>query len=449
MKRIAVIGGNAAGPSAAAKAKRVDPNAEVLLFEAGNFISTGTCELPYLISGEIKNHNDIIFYTPESFYEEKQVKVYTKHLVERIDRKEKAIIVKNLNDNSSFAYNYDKLILSTGSVATKHPSFSNTYKNVFYLKNVSDFLKIKNFVNNDKIDNVLIIGGGYIGLETAEAFKNLGKNVTIADKEEFPFPSADMEIRTLLSEIVLFNNVEFVGNVKEIQIFEASDCINKVKFNGRLREYDLILIATGFTPNTQLAVGAQLQTGRNNGLIVDAKLKTSDQNIFAAGDCIEVLNRITNKHEFIPLATLAHSYGHVAGANAAGDNLFVDPVIKNIAVRLFDKILVSVGLNSREADSFGFKTGSVTAVLPNLVKVMSNSSKTFVKLIFDKNSRKILGAQFLGGQEVVGYGNLIASFILQKTDVSLLSKVNYNYSPPCSPFINILSVLGRKIEGLK
>lgn len=449
MKRIAIIGGNAAGPSAAAKAKRVDPNADVVLFEAGDFISTGTCELPYLLSGEIKNYKDILFYSPESFYEEKRVKVYTRHLVERIDRKEKTIVTKNLNDNSTFNYNYDKLVLATGSVTIKHPAFINRYKNVFYLKNVADYLNIKEFIEQNKVERILIVGGGYIGIESAEAFKNIGKQVTIADKENLPMPFADLEARSLLKEIIQFNNIEFEGGVNEIKVFESYGCVSKVKFNGKLREFDLILISAGFAPNTQLAVGAQLQTGRNNGIIVDSKLKTSDQNIYAAGDCIEVLNRITNKHEFIPLATLAHSFGHIAGANAAGDNLYADPVIKNSAVRIFDKVLVSVGLNSREAESFGFRIGAVTTVLPNLVKVMSNSNKIFGKIIFDKSNRRILGAQFIGGQEAVGYGDIISSMILQKSDAALLSRFNYNYSPPCSPFVNILSVLGRQIEGYK
>lgn len=449
MRRIAIIGGNASGPGAAAKARRVDPGAEIVLFEGSDFISTGTCELPYLISGEIKNYKDIVFFSPESFYEEKKVKVYTKHLVESINRKEKTLGVKNLNDNSSFSYSYDKLVLATGSTVVKNTSFINPFNNVFYLKNVSDYLKIKYFIENNKVENVLIIGGGYIGVESAEAFKLLGIQVTIIDKANLPFPSVDVETSSLLSEIINFNNVEFTGGVNDIKIFESSGSVNKVKYNGALKEFDLVLIATGFSPNTNLAMNSQLKIGKNNGLIVDSKLRTSDPNIFAAGDCIEVINRITNKPEFMPLATLAHSFGHIAGANAAGDNLFVEPVIKNIAVRIFDKVLVSVGLNSREAETSGFRPGSVSAILPNLVKVMTNSNQTFGKIIIDKNSRRIIGAQFLGGHEAVGYGDLISTMIYQKSDAALLNKFNYNYSPPCSPFVNILSVLGRKIEGLK
>jgi NADPH-dependent 2,4-dienoyl-CoA reductase/sulfur reductase-like enzyme len=449
MRRIVVIGGNASGPSAAAKAKRVNPESEVTLFEAGNFISTGTCELPYLLSGEIKDYNQLLFYTPETFAEEKKVKVYSNHFVEQIDRKEKKLIVHNTPGGVSFDYSYDKLILATGSNAVRHPSFTKPYKNVFYLKNVGDYLKINKYLIENRVEKVLIIGGGYIGLECAEAFRLLNKQVTILDKEPLPVASAETEAGILINEILSANGIEFVGSVKDLNIFESEEKVYKVKYNSLLHEYDLILISAGFTPNTQLAAGCRLELGKSGGIKVDTKLRTSDQDIFAAGDCIEVKNQITGRYEFIPLASLAHTYGHIAGANAAGDNLFAEPVIKNIAVKIFNKVLVTVGLNSREAASAGFKTSEVSAILPNLVHIMPASSKIYGKIIFEKNSKKILGAQFLGEREAVGYGDLISSMIYQKSDASLLGRFNFNYSPPCSPFINILSVLGRKIEGYR
>ena len=449
MKRIVIIGGNAAGPGAAAKARRVDPNAEITLFEKGNFISTGTCELPYILSGEIKDYKDVVFYTPESFYEEKKVKVYTKHFVEQIDRRNKRISVKNRETDSSFEFNYDKLVIASGSTAKQHPAFVKNYNNVFYLKSVDDYLRIKNYLDNNTVNNVLIIGAGYIGIETAEAFKILGKQVTVIDKAAHPFPGMDSEIKALTAEILSANGIEFKGGISELAVFENNGTVTKVKYDSVAYEYDLVLIAAGFSPNSQLAAGARLEIGRWGGIKVDSKLRTNDQDIYAAGDCIEVQNFITGKYEFMPFATLAHAYGHTAGANAAGDNLFISPVIRNTAVKIFDKVLVSVGLTSAEAESMAFRFSAVTAVMPNLVKVMPTSSKIFGKIIFDKGSRRILGAQFLGGSEAVGYGDLISSLIYQKADGNVLSRFNYNYTPPSSPFVNILSVLGRKIEGVK
>lgn len=447
MKRIAIIGGNASGPSAAAKAKRVDPDAEVVLFESSSFISTGTCELPYLLSGEIDDYKSIVFYTPESFCEEKKVKVYSRHFVEQIQRKEKKIVIRNLEGSVTFDYDYDKLIITTGSSSVKHPAFTKQYNNVFYLKSVTDYLKIKAFMSANNVEKVLVIGGGYVGIEAAEAFISLGKQVTVIDREPLPMVSADIEVRALVYEILSSNGIEFTGSVNDLNIFDSAGLINKIKYNSQLKEFDLILISAGFTPNVQLAVGSMLETGRYGGIKVDSKLRTSDQNIYAAGDCIEVQNRITGHCELMPLASIAHAYGHIAGANAAGDNLHADPVVKNTAVKIFNKTVVSVGINSAEAEKAGYSISSVSTVMPNLVHVMPESSNIFGKIIYNKKDKKILGAQFIGGREAVGYGDIISAMIYQKSDAALLSRFNYNYTPPCSPFVNILSVLGRKIEG--
>jgi pyruvate/2-oxoglutarate dehydrogenase complex dihydrolipoamide dehydrogenase (E3) component len=161
---------------------------------------------------------------------------------------------------------------------------------------------------------------------------------------------------------------------------------------------------------------------------------------------VEIVNRITNRPDYIPLATIAHQCGHAAGENAAGGNTVIQPYVKNIAVKILNKSLVSVGLSSTEAKRFGFNPVTVQAVTPNIIKVMPGSENVFGKIIFDKNSKLILGANFLGNREAIGYGDLIAALIHTKTKAHELANINYNYTPPLSPFVNLLSVLGRKIE---
>jgi len=444
--KIIVVGGNAAGPSAAAKAKRVNPDAEVILFEAGEFISTGTCELPYLISGEIDDHRKLVYFTPESFLKSKGVKVYNKHFVESIDRKSKRILVKNLNNNTSKEYKYDKLILTTGSVVKKIPVFPDQLKNLFFLKSVSNYLEIKKFMTDNNVQNVLIIGGSYIGLETAEAFVTAGKKVTIIDAMEMPMPNSEIEIQHLVKEVLDKNNVEFIGNAADTEYQFSDDKIVSYKYEGRIKDVDLVLTAVGFRPNVSLAQSSRLELGKFGAIKVDNRCKTSDPNIYAAGDNIEIINKITNRPDYYPIATAAHLYGHVAGANAAGGNETTEGVVKNVAVKIFDKTFVAVGLNSTEAKNLDFQNKSVSAVTYNLVKVMSESQKVFGKIIFNPNSKLILGAAFFGDREVIGYGDLISSFIDSKITANRLAHVNFNYTPPRSPFINLLSILGRKIE---
>ena len=192
-KKIIVVGGNAAGPAAAAKAKRTSPDSEVILFEAGDFISTGTCELPYLFSGEIKNYNDLVFFDGESFEKEKGVTVYTRHLVNSIDTCSKTVKVTNLIDNSPLTFEYDSLILATGSQSVSVPGLPNTVKNLFRYKTVSDYIKIKDYIDYNTVKSVSLIGAGYIGLETAEALTRAGYEVTIYEKDSLPL--LDMSLR--------------------------------------------------------------------------------------------------------------------------------------------------------------------------------------------------------------------------------------------------------------
>ncbi len=446
-KKILIVGGNAAGPSAAAKAKRTDPNAEVILFEAGNFVSTGTCELPYVLSGEINNYEDIVFFDPDSFYEKKGVKVYLHNLVEQIDAKNKRITVKNLSDGTLHNYDYDKLILTTGAKPNKLPALSGDHENVFHLKTVSDLIAVQKYLQMNKGQKrVLIIGSGYIGLETAEAFKNIGFDVSIVEKAGLPIPNAEREISHLILDTLTKNGIKTYFNVDEIKFNKSGNKVDSVNIEGRIKNFDLIIQSIGFKPNTGLAAGANLKLGRSGAIVVDNKMKTSDPNIFAAGDNCEIKNRVTGRNSYLPLATLAHEHGHIAGANAAGGNLFSEPVVKNIAVKIFDNVMVSVGITEFEAVNEKIRYQSVSAVTENLVHVMPLSRKVFGKLIYDSSSKNVLGASFYGGSETVGYGDLISSFIYNRIPAAVLAKIDYNYTPPHSPFVNLLSILGRKIK---
>ena len=445
-KNIIVIGGNAAGPAAAAKAKRTDPNANVLMIETGEFISTGTCELPYLLSGEIKKYEDIVFFNPESFEKEKGVKVLTSHFVEKIERSKKIVTVRNIKTGHKFEQEYDKLILCTGSNAKSIPLIPKNLSNVFTLKSVADLISIQSYLGKNKVRDILIIGAGYISLEVADVFKKLGYSITILEKEKLPMPGVDDETRYLISDLLKQTGIEFFGGTKDVKYNHDEQKFLSIKLEGRVLEFDLVLQAVGFEPNNNLALSSKLSIGNFGGIKVDQKLRTSDPNIFAAGDCIEVVNKIVNKPDYFPLATIAQQSGHTAGENAAGGNGTFQPVIKNIAVKFFGKSLVSVGLNSAEAKKYGFHFSSVHTIIPNLVKVMPQSEQVFGKIIIDKNTKLIIGANFLGGTETIGYGDLISAFIHSKIKATELANVNFNYTPPLSPFINILSVLGRKIE---
>lgn len=445
-KDIIVVGGNSAGPAAAAKAKRVSPDSNIKMFEAGDFISTGTCEIPYVLSGEIKDYKDIIIYDSSSFRKEKGVEVFTRHLVQEIERKEKEIKVLDLYNGTTHFYHYDKLIVATGAKPKVLKQFSLQSENLFSLKNISDLIKIKDFISSKQVKNVIVIGSGYIGLETANAFYSLGFNVTVIEKENHPIPMAEPEIQLLIEELLLKNNVRFIGGIKNLKPVYSGEKIESINVDGRLLETDLVITSVGFQPNSDLASKAKLEIGEFGGIKIDSRLKTSDPHIYSAGDCIEITNAITGRPYYFPIATLARDYGHISGENAAGGNRRISPVVKNISVKLWDKFLINVGLSSNEAKEYKYKFKTVTQVANNLVSVMPGSDKVFGKIIYDEESKRILGATFLGGNEVSGYGDIISALIKFKQPANSLSEVNFNYTPPLSPYINLLSLLGRKIK---
>lgn len=444
-KKIIIVGGNAAGPSAAAKAKRVNPNADVIMYEASDFISTGTCELPYLISGDIDDYRKIVFFDENSFLEKKGVSVYTKHLVTDIDRRRKTISVKNLNTKSEEIVKYDKLILCTGSTSKRIKSIDDNIENIFYLKSVSDFLKIKNYYTNKDVRNVLIIGASYIGLEVADAFKTSGKNVKLLDSQDSPMPNGEKEIQERVKETLTENKVEFIGNASNVNYEVENNFIIKFELNRIERNIDLVIASIGFAPNTSLAMKAGLGIGVTGGIKVDTKQRTSDPNIFAAGDNCEVINKLSNRPDYIPLATFAHKQGHIAGANAVGGFEYSPPVVKNVAMKVFDKIYSSVGLTEKEAKKMFPMAKSVTGNAYNIIEVMPNSGKVFGKIIFNSSTKLIYGASFYGTGEVIGYADIISTFIENKIKASKLTEMSFNYTPPHSPFMNLLSLLGREI----
>lgn len=444
--KIVIIGGNAAGPAAAAKAKRVNPDASVKIFEAGEYISTGTCEMPYVISGDIDSHKDIVFFTPEKFKIEKGVDVFIKHQVKKINRKEKTITVHNIEENTFFDEPYDSLIIAAGSKTIKIKEIPHHAENVFCLKTIPDLKRIEHYIKKENCGRIAIFGSGYIGLEAADSFRKRGFEVTVVEKKKNPLPVSEPEIQFLIREILEEHKVNFIGGFKSLKAVEDNNRVTSINIDGRLLEFDFVLAAVGFEPNNELAKDAGLEIGKSGCLKVNKKLQTNDSNIYAAGDIIEYKNDVTYRSSQIPLATLAHASGHAAGENAAGGSAEMEPAVKNISVKIFDKYHVSIGISSFEADELQLSFSSVYDSYFNKIKVMPGSEKVYGKIIFEKDSHRLLGAEFLGGKETSGYADLLSALIKLRQPADVLEKINYNYTPPLSPHINLLSILGRKVN---
>jgi len=387
-----------------------------------------------------------VYYNAESFFKEKGVKVFTNHFVKGIDRKHKIIFVINRKTNNLIEFEYDKLILTTGSKPNEIRFLPFSLENVFSLKSVYDYLDINKYLTNNNVRNILIVGSGYIGLEVADSLNKSNYNVNLLEQENLPMPHADEEIQHIVSDLLDKNRINFLSSDEQTKFIIKENKLVQLKHDGRFIDFDLVIVSAGIKPNNELAENAKLKLGYYGGLIVDNKMRTSDPNIYAAGDNIEVNNFITRRNDYMPLATYAHEFGHIAGENAAGGNKISRPVILNSAFQFCGKFIAQVGLTNNHAKEHSVNAVFVTAIVNNKVKVMPNSSKVFGKIIFDKYSKMILGASFVGSYEVSGYADIISSMILNKIPIQKLSEMNFNYTPPLSPFINLLSVLGRKSE---
>jgi len=450
-RKIVVVGGNAAGAAAAAKAARTDPSATVTLIEAGNFISTGTCELPYVLSGEISDYKKIVFFDEESFRIQKGVKVLTNSPVISLNRRKKEITF--VREQKEEILGYDKLILSTGA-KSRIPDIpeiiaetgeGRELQNFLPFKTVSNLLRVQEEVYSAKHKRVCIIGSGFIGLELCEAFKKLNFEIMLIEKMDQIFPSGETEAGKIFNELLREMNIRIFTNASKYKFRIKDSRITNLIIDGYDFEVDFVVNATGFIPQNRIALEAGLETGESGALRVNSKLQTSDPNIYAAGDNTENINLITRRPFYFPLATIAQKEGHIAGENATGGNNFMRPVIPAITLKCFDHYLGTVGLNTETAKKHFRNIKSVQTTHRNLVPVMPGSRGQWGKIIYAENGN-ILGASFIGGKEVSGLADIVSTAIRFSIPVTKLDETDYNYTPALSPFINILSILGRKAK---
>ncbi len=440
IKKIVVIGGRAAGPAAAAKASRENPDAEITMIESGKYISTGTCEIPYLLSSEVKSPGELVFGTPESFLSHYNTKVLLETKVVSINRRLRTFEVEK--GEVKYTLDYDRLVLATGSKHRIDPLFSPAYKNVFYVKTIEEVEYLLGNTSRER-KTWCVVGASFAGIEFADALNKAGNKVILLDREELPGKGFAPEIRGLIKETLTSNGIEFIHTPLDPRITIVGDKISSIKLDGYLKEIDNVIVATGVIPNSELARLAGLEIGTTGGIRVDNKMKTSDPYIFAAGDCTEIKEKITGRHIFLPQATLARDGGHIAGANAAGGNEFMYPVIKNVALRVCDSFATRTGVCESTLKSLNIPYKTVSATTDALVKVMPGTHKVFGKLLIASDG-KILGAGFFGGTEVSGYADIITLAIKSGIKIQDLKNNCFNYTPTLSPFKNIIELLAHK-----
>jgi NADPH-dependent 2,4-dienoyl-CoA reductase/sulfur reductase-like enzyme len=445
-RKIIVIGGLAAGPAAASKAKRIDPNSEVILLEQGEYISYGICEMPYYLSNKIQDLNDLILFTPEKLESEKKINVKTFHSVREIIHQKKEITVLDIRSEKLIKYDYDKLIIATGSVPIKHPAFNDEIINKFYFKSINDAIKLKKFFDYRNPKKAAIIGSGFIGIEIADALSSLGMEITILSNEELPLNKFEKETRKFAMDVLFKNKIKYI-KYNEIKSIEYTDC---TKYDGNVQSHnlkyisrintdnfsvdtDLVIIAIGISPNTELARTSKISLGKYGGILIDSKMLTSNSNIYAAGDCCEIKNAITNRFTYLPFATTALKTGWAAGENASGGNSIIKGIIPVYTLSFFNAEIAHVGLLFEEAQENHFLAAKETIEGWETPKIYPDSEKIQIILTYDKKDNRILGAEIFGRKGAALRANILATAIYQKLTLKDLIQLDFVYHPQSTP----------------
>lgn len=438
--KIIIIGAQAAGASAAAKAKRTNPEAIVRIYEKSEIVSFGACGLPYFVGDQFKDPNEMISRTPEQF-QKSGVEIRILHEVIAIDVDTRTIKIKDLQTDIIFEDTFDKLLFAVGASPVIPPIKNCRIKNVFTLKSLHDGLCIKEIVNTPAIKQIVIIGAGYIGLETAEELTNLGKEVRVIQLDKRVLPDAfDSEATNILEEELQQHC--FLHVDEKVEALIGQEQVEAVVTNKGTYSADLVIIATGVNPNHSLYQELNIEMLANGAIITDSYGQTSLADIYAAGDCVALNHRVSQRPVYIPLATGANKLGRIAGENLAGGHSEFPGTLGTSAIRVFEIEAARTGITETEAIKYDIPYDTVIIKDKNHSNYVTGQADVTLKLIYHARTRVLLGGQIAGGRGSASKADILAMAIWQKAEIDELAMIDFLYAPPFSRPWSILNIAG-------
>ncbi len=454
--KVVIVGGVAGGATAAARIRRLDEQAEITVFEKSGFISYANCGLPYYIGGVIEDKAELTLQTPESFYNRFRVNMKVHHEVTEIHSEKKTVLVKNLETGEQFEESYDKLLLSTGAKPVK-PAFDalNSDK-LFTLRTVEDTLKMKEYIDRNAPKSAVIAGGGFIGLETAENLRELGIDVTIVQSQKQLMAPFDSDMAAFIHAEVLKHGVKLalghrVENVKEIEKESARENggVMEVALQNAPSLYaDMVILAIGVAPDTALAKKAGLELGMKDSILVNERMETSIPDIYAVGDAVQVKHFVTGKNALIALAGPANKQGRIAADNICGhDSKFTGSQGSSV-IKIFDLTAASTGINERTAKSAGIDCDKVILSPMNHAGYYPGGKMMTMKVVFEKETYRLLGAQMIGFDGVDKRIDVLATAIRAGMKATKLQELDLAYAPPYSSAKDPVNMAGYMIDNI-
>lgn len=440
--KLLIVGGVAGGATAAARARRLDEFAEIILFERGEYISFANCGLPYYIGDVIRERDSLLVTTAEAFSDRYQIDIRPFSEVTGVDRAGKTVEVTNAVTGETYTETYDKLILSPGAEPIKPPIEGIDLPNIFSLRNVPDTDKIKACVDTNKPESAVIVGGGFIGLEMAENLADKGVDVTVVEMLNQVMPPMDLEMANIVHEQLTDNKINCELENRVTAFEPKGDRILVKTAKGNDIECDMVIMSAGVRPENKLAVDAGLPVGERGGILVDAGMKTIDPHIYAVGDAVEVKDYVTGLSMMIPLAGPANKQGRIAADNVMGGKSTFKGTLGTSILKLFDLTIAATGASEKFLRSNN---------IPCMISYThSNSHATYypgaalmaVKLLFAPGSGKVLGAQIIGEEGVDKRIDVIATAIKAGLSVYDLEELELAYAPPYSSAKDPVNIAG-------
>jgi len=456
-ENIVIIGAVALGPKVACRAKRLKPDANILMLDQQELISYGGCGIPYLISGDVSDPDQLretsfhILRDVKFFKDCKGVNVLLNTRAVAIDRSRKKVLVEDLKDGSKKEISYDKLVIATGSKPRKLNIPGEDLPGVVAISSLKDAIQIREGLIKGAIGKVAIIGAGAIGLEMAEAFTEMwGIETYVIEIMDQILPGiVSYEMAKMAQHHMEKQGVKFFLNERVLS-FEGKEKVERVVTDKRTLEVDLVITAIGVEPNSQLAKEAGLKVTEWGGIIVNEYMQTSDPDIYAGGDCVAIPNLVTGKLGYFPLGSLANRQGRVIGTNVVGGKAKFDGAVGSFVIKLFDLAVASTGLCPERAKREGFEAISAFVAQFDRAHFYPEKEMMFLELVVEKDSGRVLGLQGLGRSKdaVMGRISAVAGLLKHKVHVSEISNLELPYSPPFSSAMDILNAVANTAENI-
>ncbi|GAB4354169.1 MAG: FAD-dependent oxidoreductase [Candidatus Abyssubacteria bacterium] len=458
--KIVVVGGVACGPKAAARARRRDPNARITIIERGPFLSYAGCGLPYYIGGSVPECDDLrktqygVIRDEGFFWGVKGIEARTRTLVESINRDRKTVTVRSLESNTTEEIAYDKLVLATGASPARPPIEGLELERVFSVHVPRDAQLMRELIEGGEVDKAAFIGAGRISLEVAESLFAHAVDAVIIEMEGSILPTMlDPEIAAVVAGALRQDNIEIFLSEKVLRIEGNEDgqaC--KVITEAREIPVDMVVVATGVTPNVDLAVAAGLAIGETGAIAVNERLQTSDPDIYAGGDCVECTSLVTGRKIYAPLGSTANRHGRVIGDNITGGESTFPGVAGTCAMKSMGMNITSTGITERQAKALGYSV--LTCIVPWMDRAhyYPGGKPILVKMVADAADGRLLGAQVVGPGDVTKRIDVLATAITNRADIDQLANLDLSYAPPYSTALDAVThaanVLRNKRDGI-